>query len=119
MLLRLFGVFRFDKCLQIGQVHLPEVAIVLEPGIDCTERLGIELVDAVPAFAMLPHQVGPAQQPQVLGDGGARDGKRLRNLSRGLAAATQKIEYGAPRGIGQRLKRGLRRKCNRTVTHNA
>ena len=61
MLLGFFGVLGFDKCFQIAQVYFPESAVLIEPGVYGAQRLGIKLIDAVAAFAMLPHQVGAAQ----------------------------------------------------------
>jgi hypothetical protein len=114
-----FGVFGFDKCFQIGQIHLPEIAILIEPGIDGAERLGIELVDAVAALAVFADKVGATQKAEVFGDGGAGDREGSSDGSGGLAAATEKIEDGAAGGIGKGLEGGFWGICNRTVPHNA
>jgi hypothetical protein len=114
-----FGVFGFDKCFQIGQIHLPEVAVLIEPGIDGAERLGIELVDAVTAFAVFADEVGATQKAEVFGDGGAGDREGSSDGSGGLAAATEKIEHGAAGGIGKGLEGGFWGICNRLVPHNA
>jgi hypothetical protein len=53
-------VFGFDECLQAGQVCGPEIAMVIEPGVDGAQGFGIELVNAFPAFAMLLDKMGPA-----------------------------------------------------------
>ena len=102
------GVFCFNKGLQVGQTHLPEVAVLVEPGIDGAQRLGIKLIDTVAALAVLPHEVGAAQQPQVLGDGRAGNGKSLGDLSGGLAAAAKQVEDRTPRGVGEGLESGFR-----------
>jgi hypothetical protein len=64
-----------------------------------------------------------AEQAQMLGDCGTRDGKSLSDASGGLAATAQEVEYGAAGGVGERLESGFgnlgRRICNRTVPHNA
>ena len=92
---------------------------MVEPGIDGAKRFGIELVNAVAAFPVLPHQVGTAQQAQMLGNGGTGNGESLGDFPGRLAAAAQKIENGAAGWIGERLECCLGRICNRTVTHNA
>jgi hypothetical protein len=119
----LFGIFRFDERLEIVEVHGPEAAVLLEPGVDSAQRFRIEVVDAMAAFPVLANEVGAAEQSQVSRDSWARHGKRLGNGSGGLAATAQKIENRAPRGIGDGLERGLGvlrgRICNRTVPHTA
>src|ERR1700685_50317 len=117
--LRFFFVFGFYKGFEAGQIRAPETAVVFEPGVNRAQRLWVELVDAVAAFAMLLHQMRPAQQAKMLGDCWAGNGKGLRNVSGGLAAAAQQIEDGAAGGIGECLKGGFRRICNRSVPHNA
>src|SRR5258708_37262806 len=112
-------MFSFDKRLQIRQADAPEAAILLEPGIDSAERLGIELVDAVAAFAVLPHQMSPPQQAQVFRDRRAGNRKRPGNLPGRLAAPPQKVENSPARGVGESLEGGLRGICNRSVSHNA
>jgi hypothetical protein len=102
-----FGVFGFDECFQVCEIQFPEVAILVEPGVDGAERLGIELVDAVTSFAVLPDQVGAAKQAQVLGDGGAGDREGSSNFSGGLAAPAQVIEDGATGGVGKSLEGGF------------
>jgi hypothetical protein len=69
------GVFGFYKGFKTVQVCAPEAAILVEPVIHGSERFGIELVDAVAAFAVLVNQVGPTKKPQVFGDGGTGNGK--------------------------------------------
>jgi hypothetical protein len=101
------GVLGFDKGFQIGEVGLPEVAVLIEPGIDGAKWFGLEVVDPVAAFAMFLHQVGAAQKAQVLGDGGTGDGKGSGDLPGGLAAASQKIKHGAAGGIGEGLEGGF------------
>jgi len=88
----LFGflrVFGLDKTFEIGEAHLPEVSILIEPGINGAERFGIEMVDAMPALAVFVNQMSAAQQAQVFGDGRPGNGKGLGNFSGGLAAAPQ------------------------------
>jgi hypothetical protein len=97
-------VLGFNKSLQIGEAHFPEVPVLIEPGIDGAKRFGIELVNPVAAFAMFTDEMGAAQQAQVLGDGGTGDGKGSGNVSRGLAAAAQQIEHGAAGRVGQSLE---------------
>ena len=118
----------FHKSFQIGKAGAPEDAVLLDPGIDCAQGIGIELVDAVAAFAVLADQVGAAQETKVLGNGWTGDGKGLRDLSGGLSAAAEKIENGAAGRIGESLKSGFGVLpclglpggiCNRAVTHNA
>jgi hypothetical protein len=81
---------------------------LIEPGVYGAQRLGIKLIDAVAAFAMLPHQVGAAQQAEVFGDGRAGYGEGSGNFSGGLAAPAQQIQNGAAGGIGEGLESGFR-----------
>ena len=55
----------------------------------------------MPAFTLLLHQMRPPQQPQVLGNRGSGNRKRLRNPPRRLPAPSQKIQNRPARGIGQ------------------
>ena len=103
-----FGVFSLDKSFQTVEVHLPEVAVLIEPGVYGAQGFGIELIDAVAAFAMLPHQVGTAQEAEVFRNGGARDGESSCDFSGGLAAPPQQIQDGAAGGIGKCLEGGFR-----------
>jgi hypothetical protein len=109
----------FYKCFEAGKVRAPEAAVLVEPVVDGAEGFGIELIDAVAAFAMLVHEVGAAEEAEVLGDGRTGNGKGSGDFSGGLAAAAEEIEDGTAGGIGESLKGGGRRICNRTVTHNA
>ena len=113
------GALCFDKRLQVRQIHFPEVAVLMEPGIYGAKRPGIELIDAVPAFAVLTNQVSAAKQAQVLRNGGAGDRKCSGYLSCRLAAASQKIKDGAPGGIGEGLKSYVWRIFKRLASHNA
>ena len=118
-----FGVLSFHKGFKASETGAPEVAILLEPGIDGSKRLGIELVDAVATLAMLMHEMSAAEKAQVLGDCRPGNGKGVSDISSGLVAAAQKIEDGTAGGIGEGLEGCLgvpgERICNRTVTHNA
>ncbi len=113
------SVFSFYKRFKVGEVYVPEIAILVEPCIHGAQRFRIEAVNPATALPVFLHQMGPSQQPQVLGDGRPGNGKRLRDRSRRLAAGPQQIEDGPPGGIGQSLKRRLRRIRNCTMTHNA
>jgi len=116
-------VFGFHKRFQAVQACLPEDSVLFDPRVDGAQRFGIEVVNTVAPFTVLAHKVRAAQQAQVLGNGGAGDGKGAGNLPGGLAAAAEQVEDGAARGIGQCVKGSFlipeRRICNRTVTHNA
>lgn len=59
-------VFGFDKSFQVGETGGPEAAVLLDPRVDGTQGLGIEVIDAVATFPMLAHQVRTAQQTEVL-----------------------------------------------------
>jgi hypothetical protein len=117
------GVLGFDEILQVREAGAPEGSVLLDPVVDGAERFGIEFVDAVATLAMFADQVGAAEEAQVLGDGGAGDGKGSGDLSGGLAAAAKEVEDGTASGIGQGMEGGFLGWgggiCNRTVTHNA
>src|SRR5271167_2646630 len=68
--LRFARVLGFDVGFQVVQTRRPEHPVLLDPGVNGAERIGIELVNAVTAFAVLPDQVCAAQEAQVFGDGG-------------------------------------------------
>jgi len=112
-------VFGFDEGFQVGEAMGPEGAVLLDPRIDGAQGFRVELVDAVPAFAVFADQMCSTQQAQVLGNSRARDGERFGDLSSGLAASAQKVEDSTARGIGQSLEGCFWRICNRSVTHNA
>jgi hypothetical protein len=90
----------FDVGFQVVQARGPEHPVLLDPGVDGAERIGIELVNAVTAFAVFADQVRAAQQTQVFGDGG--------NLSGRLAASAQEVQDRAAGGIGKGLEGGFR-----------
>jgi hypothetical protein len=108
MLTGFFGIFRLDERFQVRKVDLPEAAVLIEPGIDGAQGFGIELVDAMPAFAMLTNQVGTAKQAEMFRDGWTRDRKGLGDFPGGLPASTQKVENGAASRVGKSLERCLR-----------
>jgi hypothetical protein len=116
------GVFRFDEGFQIGEVRAPEGAILLDPRIDGTQRLGVKLIHAMSAFPVLANQMRTAKQAQVFGNGRAGNRESFGDLAGRLAAAAQQVKHGAACRIGEGLEgrfgcsRG--RMCNRTVTHN-
>ena len=97
---------------------MPELAVLIEPGVDGAQRFGIELVDAMAAFAMFMDQVSAAQEAKMFRDGGAGNREGSGDGSGGLAAAAQQIKDGAAGRVGQRLEGGFRGICNRTVPHN-
>lgn len=113
-----FGVLCFNKRFQVIQAGRPEGAVMLQPRIDRAKRLGIQMVETVPAFPMLVYQVCAAQQTQVFRNRRPRDRKRLRDLPSRLAPFAEQVEDGAPGWIGECAESGLGRICNRLVPHN-
>jgi hypothetical protein len=91
---------------------------MLEPMIDRTERLGIQMVEALAAETVLADQPGTAEQAQVFRDGRSGDGKAAGNLASGLLALAKEIENRATGGVGQGPKDRVRRMSNGTVSHN-
>lgn len=73
-------VFSFNKCFQVIEATGPKHAVLLDPGVDRPQWFGVECVDTVSPFAMLPHQVGPAKQAQVFRNCGPRNGKGVGDL---------------------------------------
>jgi hypothetical protein len=71
-----FGVFRFDKRLQVIEAARPEGSVLFQPGINGAKRLGIEIVKTVPSFSMFVYQMRTTKQAQVFRNRGSRDGKR-------------------------------------------
>jgi len=80
---------------------------VFQPGIDCLEWLGIELVHPVASAAVLYYQTRISQLAQVLGNGRAGHRKGFCDATGGLFPLTEQIENGAAGGIGQRVKCGF------------
>ena len=115
VLLFVLGLY---KRFQAGQVGTPERSVLFQPGIDGHEWSRGEPVDTMSSLSPLFDEMGLSEQPKMLGYGRTRQGKDSGNLTRGLATRTQEIKHSASCGIGQRLKRALRRICNRTVPHN-
>jgi len=66
-----FCIFRFYEGFQAGLAALPEDTILFEPRIDYFQRLRVQLVEAMPAFAPLMHEMCPPKQTQMFRDGGA------------------------------------------------
>jgi hypothetical protein len=116
-------VLGFNEKLQVAQTVGPENAVLLDPRVDGAQGFGIQLVDAVAAFAVFANEVGAAQQAEMFRNRWTGDGKSAGDLPRGLAAAAEQIQNGASCRVGESLEGGLvgpgRRICNRTVTHNA
>jgi len=54
-------VLRFYESFQVVEARCPEHAVLLDPGIDRTQGLGIKLVYAMPPFPMFTDQVGASQ----------------------------------------------------------
>jgi len=111
-------VFGFDEILEIRKRGAPELAVLLDPGIDSTQRLRIEVVNAIAAFAVLAHEVCPTEQAQMFRDGWARYGKRLGNFAGRLATVPEQVEDSSPGGVGQSLKRGFVGFARRTRRRN-
>src|SRR6185437_8200226 len=66
VLFSFFFVFAFHEGFQISEADGPEFAILIQPGIDRFQRLGIQLIEAVPPFSSLLNQVRAAQDAKVL-----------------------------------------------------
>jgi hypothetical protein len=115
-------MFSFNKSFQAVQICSPEDSILLDPGVDCAERLRVEVVNAITSFAVFTNQVSPPKQTQVFRNCWTRNRECIRDMSGGLAAPAEKIEYGATRRIGECLKGSFLDSrvliCNRSVTHN-
>ena len=115
-------MFGFNESFQAIQTGGPEDSILFNPGVDCAQGFGVELVDTIAPFAVLANKVSPAKKTQVFGNRGTRNRESIGNLSGGLAAPAEKIEDGATRGIGEGLEGSFLDSriliCNRSVTHN-
>ena len=98
---------------------MPEIAIVIEPLIDGLEGLGVEPIKAVSAASVLHHQTRFAELTQVFRNRGTGNRESLGDLPGGLGSGAKQVEHGSAGGIGEGVKRGFRRICNRTVPHNA
>ncbi len=116
-------LFGFNEGFQTVQTGFPEDSILLNPGVDCAQRLRVELVNAIASFAVFTNKVSSPKQTQVFGNCGTRNRKCIGDLSGGLAAEAEKIEDGSPSRIGECLESSLLDSriviCNRSVTHNA
>jgi hypothetical protein len=92
-------VLGFHERFQAVEICCPKDAVLLDPGVDGAERLRVEFVDPIAAFAVFADKMGAAEKAQVLGDGGTGYGKGFRNLPGGLAAAAKEIQDRAAGGI--------------------
>lgn len=61
--LALARIFGLDERFQIVQACGPEDTVLLNPGIHRPQGLGVEMVDPIAAFPVLPNQVSPAKEP--------------------------------------------------------
>src|SRR6516225_8502656 len=116
----LFLGLGLHKGLQTGKVALPEIPVLVQPGVDTPQRLGVQPVQPVSPFTALLHQARSPQQ-QVLRNRRTRNRKLPRDLSCGQRSLPQKVQHGAARRIGQRLEGCCCRApriCSHTVTHN-
>src|ERR1700678_1807311 len=101
-------VFPFDKQFQIFQILGPETPVSIEPGVDCLQRLGVELIDAVASAARFHNQMRFTQMTEMLGNGGTGNGKGRCNLPSRLSSQTQQVEKRSSCRISERLKCCLR-----------
>ena len=85
------GVFGLHEGFQVVQARRPELAVLLNPGVDRAQRFRIQLIHTMAAFPVLANQMSTAQQTQVLGDGRAGNRERPGDLPRGLRAPAQEI----------------------------
>jgi hypothetical protein len=113
----LFGVLGFHEGFERCEIRLPERTVMAQPGVHSFERGGIQLVDAMAAFAVFVDEACAAEEAKVLGDSWAGDREGSGNGSGGKIAAAEKVEDGAASRIGESAESGFRI-CNRTVTHN-
>lgn len=87
--------------------------------VDGTQGLGVEAVVAVAADAMFLDEASAAQKPEMLGDGGAGNGKGAGDLAGGLMAAAEQVKDGAASGVGESAEDGVGGMGNGMVSHNA
>jgi hypothetical protein len=87
--------------------------------IDRAQGLGVETVNAVAANPVFADEAGATEKAEMFGDGRARDGEGVSDLSGGLVALAEQVEDGAAGGVGEGAEDGVRRMGNRTVSHNA
>jgi hypothetical protein len=108
-----------DESFQAGEFVLPEGAVVLQPLIDFPQRLGVKMIETMASIALFANQAGPAQQSEMLGNRGARHGKRSGDFARWLPAVAQKVKHGPACGVRKGAEHAIGRMSNRTVSHNA
>lgn len=82
-------MLRFDKCLQIAKLPLPENAVVLQPAVDRFQGRRVELVETMASAPRLTHEVGLSKHAEMLGNRGTGDGEGASDLTGRLAALTQ------------------------------
>jgi hypothetical protein len=91
---------------------------VLQPLSDFPQGLRVKMIETMASIALFSNQAGLAQKAKVLRDRGAGDGKGAGDLARWLAAASEKVEDGPPRGVRKGAEHAVGRMSNRTVSHN-
>ena len=112
-----FFILGFYKGFQIRQTRLPEHAILFQPRIHSLQRLRIELVKAMTAFAPFFYKMSLAQQTEMFRNGRSLNRKCSRDLPGRQTALPQQVEHGSTGGIGEGAE-SCRLICNRSVAHN-
>lgn len=79
-----------------------------KPGVELSERLGPEAVEAALRVAPDLHQAGLAQDPQVARDARLRHADVLDEVADGALADPDRIEDAAARGLGDGFENGRR-----------
>jgi hypothetical protein len=95
-LLSRIRAFRFFlECLERVRPEL------IEPATQRAESVGIDPIHPAGPLRAIDHEAGLLERLEVLGDSWAADGDSCRNRTHGGRPGTQRLEYGAPGGVGQ------------------
>jgi len=98
------GIFRLHERLQVVEAGGPELAVLLEPGVDFPKRLGIELIEAMASFPALFNKMSAAKNAEVLGDRRPGDGEGAGNVPCGRVPARSRSRTARRVGSAKALK---------------
>src|SRR5258708_1584187 len=98
--------FRFHRNVRLQRIkpHLPELAILFEPGIGAPQSMRPQPANPLPALDLTLDQSSPLQHHHVLRNRIERHVERLGDFADGRSPPRQPLHNGAPSGVSDRRK---------------